>query len=140
MFKCFLDIMICIQSFSCLIRQFSKFEWKRTLNQKVHSHIEAMWRADINEKSSLKYVIPNSLNVGKAHPVWSTVRNSLTDNKRAQLNCKLLTGTYILQGNRTAFNQFTVDPTCKLCLAAPETRQHFISECSAYISYIEIAK
>ena len=25
-----------------------------------------------------------------------------------------------------------MDPTCKLCLAAPETRQHFIAECSAY--------
>ena len=25
-----------------------------------------------------------------------------------------------------------MDPTCKLCLAAPETRQRFIAECSAY--------
>ena len=64
--------------------------------------------------------------------VWSTVRNCLTDNKRAQLKCKLLTGTYILQGNRAAFNQYTIDPTCKLCLAAPETRQHFIAECPAF--------
>ena len=48
------------------------------------------------------------------------------------MKCKLLTGTYILQGNMAAFNQYTVDPSCKLCLAAPETRQHFIAECSAY--------
>ena len=52
------------------------------------------------------------------------------DNKRAQLKCKLLTDSYILQGNRAAFNQHTVDPTCRLCSVAPETRQHFISECS----------
>ena len=44
----------------------------------------------------------------------------------------LITGTYILQGNRAAFNQYTVDAPCKLCLAAPETRHHFIAECSAY--------
>ena len=37
-----------------------------------------------------------------------------------------------MQGNRAAFNQYTVDPTCKLCLAAPQTRQHFIAECWAY--------
>ena len=46
--------------------------------------------------------------------------------------CKLLTGTYILQGNRAAFNQYTVDATCKLCHTAPETWQHFLAECSAY--------
>ena len=114
------------------------------MNEAVHGHIEAMWlsiylsllsrsfsdhhlrcggwRADVTEMSSLKYVNPNSIKVGKAHHVWSTVRNCLTDSKRAQLKCKLLTGTSILQGNRVAFNQNTVDPTCKLCLAAPETR------------------
>ena len=119
-------------------RQMSKSEWKRNMNETVHSHIEAMWRADVTEKSSLKYVNPNSLKVGKAHHFRSTVRNCLTDSKRAQLKCKLLTGTYILQGNRAAFNQYTVDPTCKLCLAAPETRQQCIAECSAYIPEREV--
>ena len=27
------------------------------------------------------------------------------------------------------FNQFAVDPTCKLCEKSPETRQHFLAEC-----------
>ena len=81
---------------------------------------------------SLKYVNPDSLKVGKAHPVWATVGNTISGNKRAQLKCKVLTGTYILQGNRAAFNQYTVNTTCKLCLAAPETRHHFIAECTAY--------
>ena len=130
----------------------SKQEWKKILNDTVHSHIEAMWRADIGskedhillrdigEKSSLKYVNPNCLKVGKSHHVWSTVRNCLTNNKRAQLKCKLLTGTYILQGNRAAFNQYTIQivPTCKLCLAAPETRQHFIAECPAFEAEREV--
>ena len=58
------------------------------------------------------------------------VRSSIHDSRRAQLKCRLLTGTYILQGNRAAFNQYQVDPTCRLCSVSPETRQHFISECS----------
>ena len=37
-----------------------------------------------------------------------------------------LTRTYILQANRTAFNQYIVNPTCKLRHAAHETRQHFV--------------
>ena len=59
------------------------------------------------------------------------------------MKCKLLTGKYILQGNRAAFNQYTVDATCKLCHTAPETPQplHFRAECSAYApereTYIE---
>ena len=37
--------------------------------------------------------------------------------------------TCILQANRAAFNQYALDPTCKLCQVVPETRQHFIGEC-----------
>ena len=44
----------------------------------------------------------------------------------------------VLQGNRAAFNQYTVDATCKLCLAAPETRQHLIAECLAYTRAREV--
>ena len=60
-----------------------------------------MWRSDVGEKSSLKYINPNLLKEGKLHHVWSTVRNCLTDNNRAQIKCM---GTYILQGKRAAFD------------------------------------
>ena len=81
----------------------SKNEWKRLLNSAVNTAIEESWKQDIKSKSSLKYVNPDSLKVRKSHHVWSTVRNSIHDSRRAQLKSKLLTGTYILQGNRTAF-------------------------------------
>ena len=47
----------------------SKSEWKRILNGAVHSHTEAMWRADVAEKSSLKYVNPNTLKEERTHHV-----------------------------------------------------------------------
>ena len=103
------------------------------LNQSIHSFIEASWQSDVENKPSLKYINPSSLKVGKNYPVWSSVRCNTMDNKRAQLNCKPLTGTYILQGNCAAFNQTQVNPTCKLCSTAPDTRQHFLSECSAFV-------
>ena len=56
------------------------------------------------------------------------------NNKRAQLKCKLLTGTYILQGNRAVFNQHAVDPMCKLCNSTPETRQHLLAECHVFMT------
>ena len=108
----------------------SKTKWKRLLNNAVNITTEAIWEQDIKNKPSLKYVNTNALKVGKSHHVWSTVRKSIHDSRRAQLKSKLLTGTYILQGNRAAFNQYQVNSICKLCSAAPETRQHFISECA----------
>ena len=108
----------------------SKSEWKRLLNNTVNQAIESSWDQDIKSKTSLKYINTDSLKVGKCHHVWSTVRNSIHDTRRAQLKCRLLTGTYILRGNRAVFNQYQVDPTCRLCLADPETRQHFVSECT----------
>ena len=83
--------------YSLFYKQLSKLEWKRILHEVVNSHIEASWRAKIEQKTSLKYINPNSLKVVTVHPVWSTVSNSIIDNKGAQLKCKLLTGTYILQ-------------------------------------------
>ena len=63
------------------------------------------------------------------HHIWSSVRNNVHDSRRAQLKCRLLTGIYTLQSNRAVFNQFAVDPMCKICGTAPETRQHFLVEC-----------
>ena len=124
--------MSSLQFFPLFDQQISKSEWKAVMSNAVHSYIEATWRAEVSAKASLKYVNPDSLKVGKAHPAWATVRNTIFDNKRAHLKCKVLTGTSILQGHRAAFNQYTVDATCKLCLAAPETRHHFIAEYPAY--------
>ena len=72
----------------------------------MNSVIETELNKDIQDKSSLRYVNPDMLRVGKCHTIWSTVRNYVTDRRRVQLKCKLLTGSYILQENRVVFNQF----------------------------------
>ena len=77
----------------------------------------------------MKYLNPLSLKVGKAHHVYSTIRTNIFDVQRAEKKACLLTGTYILQSNRSNFNQYEVDQMCKMCENGPETRQHFISEC-----------
>ena len=43
---------------------------------------------------------------------------------------KLVTGTYILQVNRSASNQNESDPTCLMCKEEPETVDHFLIRCS----------
>ena len=69
----------------------SKAEWKKISKNAVNSAIEASWKQDIKDKSSLKYVNIHALKVGKSHHVWSTVRSNIHDSRRAQLKSKLLT-------------------------------------------------
>ena len=117
---------------SVLLEQpLSKPKWKSMVDEAISSAVEETWREDIQSKSSLKYINPNKVKVGHAHPVWSTVRDSVYDRRRAQTKCRLLTGTYTLQSNRAVFNQHAADATCNLCHSAPETRQHFLVECRA---------
>ena len=132
--KSTLDLYDMPSVYTLLQQDFSKPQWKKLLNSSINSFVEASWKEEVENKTSLKYLNPDKLKVGQCHPVWGKVRSNILDNKRAQLKCKLLTGTYILQGNLAAFNQYTVDPTCKLCGEAPEARQHFISECSTFDS------
>ena len=83
---------------------------------------------DIQSKSSLIYINTDIVKVGQSHPVWATVWDNVYDSRRAQTKCRLLTGTYTLQSNRTVFEQHAVDPTSKLCCSVVEPRQHFLAE------------
>ena len=69
------------------------------------------------------------MSVGSSHSCWSSVRDNVHDSKRAELKVKILTGSYILQANRSCFNQYAIDPNCKLCKKEPEDREHFIARC-----------
>ena len=109
----------------------SKEQWKKTVKGKVHQTIEKQWRDDIESKSSLKYLNPDAVRVGKVHHVYASVRNNIHDVRRAEVKARLLTGTYTLRSNRAKFNQFNVSPTCQLCNKNPETREHFLTSCES---------
>ncbi len=121
-------------SFELMRNPVSKRQWKTIVKGKVNGAIEEEWRVDITSKSSLKYINPEAVRVGTAHHTWSYVRNNRHDVRRAEIKARLLTGTYTLQANRARFNQFKVNPTCKLCKTEPEDREHLISKCTALTS------
>ena len=52
----------------------------------------------------------------------------------ASIRAKFITGSYILQSNRAAYNQHTVSDLCPLCgptSGQPETLEHFLLVCEA---------
>ena len=105
--------------------------WKSTVSNAVN----ALWNQEAKEcalpKSSLKYLNIDSLEIGVVHPVWSTLTGNPREIERVAVKARLLTGTYVLQANRAKFNQFNVNPTCKICGEEAEDRLHFILRCKA---------
>ena len=124
-------------AYDLIISTPTKETWKHMLREAIHEEVVKDWQKDIAEKPSLKYLNHTILQIGHPHPIYASVRANIQDIQRAEIMAKLLTGTYILQTNRSRFNQFNVNPTCGLCLSHPETREHFISQC---ISFSDIRK
>ena len=57
----------------------SKEKWKCLLNEQIHGRFEESWRDEIASKSSLKYLSPESVKVGKVHQIYSSVRSNTLD-------------------------------------------------------------
>ena len=89
------SIMVCHLFLNCWTTP-QPAVWKCTLNHKIHEMVETFWKSGIKSKSSTKYLNPGVLKIGSSHCISSTVRNNIHDSRRAQIKCKLLTGTYIL--------------------------------------------
>ena len=51
-------------------------KWKKMVDQLC---VETQRREDISSKPSLKYINPERVKVGKAHHIWSSVRNNIHD-------------------------------------------------------------
>ena len=54
---------------------------------------------------------------------------SVREITRIPVKVKLLTGSYLFQSTRAAFNQNDIDPTCLLCGVESEDISHFIFRC-----------
>ena len=110
-----------------------KEKWKRIVNKQVNGY----WTARLSHQSTLyssfKYLHTEDYSYGQRHPVIQTIGNA-REIPRISTKLKLVTGTYILQSNRAAFNQNAIDPTCLLCKNGEETIKHFLLSCTALSS------
>lgn len=107
----------------------SKGALKEAIKQGVDSYVTTQWQSEATDRSTLRYLNVNSCAVGKVHISWSSTSNSVRDVRRAHIKVRMLTGSYVLQANRSKFNKSEVSPICPLCKLAPEDLRHFILEC-----------
>ena len=98
----------------------------------VKQHVDAYWMDQIKYRaslySSLRYLHVEDYQPGKRHPSIQYV-NGMRDALRVSTKVKLVTGTYILQSNRSTFNQNELSPLCLLCREDVETIEHFLLHC-----------
>ena len=107
-------------------KEFEKEKWKEIVKKAVFEYWKKQIEVEATEKTSLKYM---NIHFSKSpHIIWSTTSHDVRDVRRANIKVRMLTGTYILQANRKAFNQ-TKNSTCPLCGKEDEDMIHFITEC-----------
>ena len=112
---------------SILMNQTSKAHIKKTIRE----HHSTIIKTDAANKSTLKFMTLTDQPLREPHPAWLCIDCNRAETRKAVIKVKILTGCYILQSNRAAFNQYTVNDTCPLCQSEPEDRTHFILRCKA---------
>ena len=103
-----------------------KITWKR----EVKLAVDKLWNQKLisdcsAQKSFLTFCETAILSIGNIHRIWTAVQNNIKDVRRGGIKARLLTGTYILQCNRSKFNQHEVNATCPLCQLEDEDTLHF---------------
>ena len=110
----------------------TKREWANITKKAVNTY----WKQDICNKAklypSLAYLNTDIYTPGKSHPILASVRSSPADILRVAIVHRFITGTYMLRSNRKKFNQYAVEPSCPLCSASKEDREHVLLDCKAY--------
>ena len=100
----------------------------------MHKQVNDYWAEHVKSRAlmytTLEYLTVDKYYPGKKH--WLLQHSGIArEIPTVHLKLKIVTGTYILQVNRSTFNQNEIDPTCLMCKEEPETVDHFLIRCSA---------
>ena len=112
-----------------IVRPIQRRRWKKLVKDTVLRYWNTKLQTQAREKSTLRFLALNNVNVSTPSQVVSSIDPNTRDVQRGRTKIRMLTGTYLLQYNRAKFNQSEPDPTCLLCKGAPEDLHHFISIC-----------
>ncbi|MEW8548618.1 MAG: reverse transcriptase family protein, partial [Candidatus Thiodiazotropha sp.] len=108
----------------------SKYTWKRRVRDAINGYWIPAIQAQAALYPSLRWLNVRSYEPGSLHPLVR-LTGDLREVPRLAVKLKLVTGTYILQTTRAAFNQNPIKPTCLVCNISDETPQHFLLNCSS---------
>ncbi|CAC5378829.1 unnamed protein product [Mytilus coruscus] len=112
-----------------------KLSWKKNVKLAIDKFWTQKLLLDCQNKSTLSYCDLTSLKIGTVHKLWSSIESNIKDVHRGGIKARLITGTYVLQSNRSKFNQHEVSSVCPICQYEDEDIVHFILKCNALFKY-----
>ena len=118
-----------ISPLSCLTENENPTTWAKRSKEIIANFWLENLAEELSNFSSLRFLTPPR-DPNRPHTVWCAQKSDYQSTKQSIVKARLLTGTYRLQGNRSAFNQHT-SRTCQLCGSCDETRPHFLLHCKA---------
>ena len=109
----------------------SKMSWKFTFKTAIRKHWLQELLNEILGRTTLVNMNSKILQIGETHPVWSCLKSSVSEVKKGCIKARLLTGTYMLQSQKSKFSNGKESPVCKCCGTEDEDIVHFILTCPA---------
>ncbi|CAC5380586.1 unnamed protein product [Mytilus coruscus] len=116
---------------SLLLEQPSKLAFKYQCKCAIQKTWTNLLKAEIDNKSTLKYINANVLAIGTSHTLWKSLRSMVSEVKMGITKARMLTGTFMTQATRYKFKIENVDHICQLCAIYSEDIKHILLECPA---------
>ena len=109
----------------------SKEIWKLQVKRAINKHWSELLQKEALEKSTLKYMNIDSVEIGRTHSAWSSLESTVSDVRKGITKSRMITGTYMLQSNVYKFSNATESSICKCCATDSEDIVHMLLDCPA---------
>ncbi|CAG2253468.1 unnamed protein product [Mytilus edulis] len=116
---------------SLLLEQPSKLAFKYQCKCAIQKTWTNLLKAEMDNKSTLKYINVNVLSIGTPHTLWKSLRSMVSEVKMGITKARMLTGTFMTQATRYKFKIENADHICQLCAIYSEDIKHILLECPA---------
>ena len=105
----------------------TKHKWEqKQLKVAIDQHWSLIWTEECRTKSTLKYLSVQNNPINNPYIIWKYVKNNQYDIKKAEIKCKLVTGTYMLQITKANCCKKYISPCCRICKESDKSITHFI--------------
>ncbi|CAC5388978.1 unnamed protein product [Mytilus coruscus] len=119
--------------------------WKEETKKKVNQYWNAQLKSEALDKTSLRNMNIENLEVGKTAQVWNLQNQPRLELRKAIIKARMMTGSYILQSDKHKFTHFIAEPLCQLCNTENEDIVHMVTSCPVLSAvrekyYVEMKK
>ena len=82
--------------------------WKKLVDEKTKTYWENHFTKEKENKSSLRLLSTNDYQIGNCHQIFKFTLPDPLEVEKSAVKARIITGSYLLQSNRSKFNQHDV--------------------------------